>query len=346
MRRLSAAIGRPVTFALVAARRRARPVARPAAPRPGGHRRGLPTCAPRSPAGRLGLLLGFQTFHPFTAARPTRRWRTCRSPSGSRSCASPRCAPRSSPRPRPPTPLDAGHRHRPRPDLPARRAARLRARRPSTSIAAIAAREGRDPDEVLYDLMLDHDGRELLMRRCSATATATSTPSARCSCTPTPCSACPTAARTAASSATRRSRRSCSRTGCATASRGARLPLELVVQKLTRDTADALRPRRPRRRGARQERRPQRHRPRRGCSSRCPSSCTTSPAAPAGWSSGPTATGTTRRRRGDHARRRGHRRPSRQARAGHAMSADVRRLDREPTSSCRRRSAARTGRPR
>ena len=32
-----------------------------------------------------------------------------------------------------------------------------------TSVAAIAAREGRDPDAVLYDIMLRHDGRELLM---------------------------------------------------------------------------------------------------------------------------------------------------------------------------------------
>ncbi|HET7655232.1 MAG TPA: amidohydrolase family protein [Acidimicrobiales bacterium] len=34
---------------------------------------------------------------------------------------------------------------------------------PDTSVAAIAAREGRDDEDVLYDLMLQHDGRELLM---------------------------------------------------------------------------------------------------------------------------------------------------------------------------------------
>src|SRR5262249_59220473 len=31
-----------------------------------------------------------------------------------------------------------------------------------TSVAAVAAREGRHPEEVLYDLMLQHEGRELL----------------------------------------------------------------------------------------------------------------------------------------------------------------------------------------
>jgi N-acyl-D-aspartate/D-glutamate deacylase len=34
---------------------------------------------------------------------------------------------------------------------------------PDTSVAAIAARQGRDDEDVLYDLMLEHDGRELLM---------------------------------------------------------------------------------------------------------------------------------------------------------------------------------------
>ncbi len=35
---------------------------------------------------------------------------------------------------------------------------------PERSIAAIAAREGRDPEGVLYDVMLQHDGRELVMK--------------------------------------------------------------------------------------------------------------------------------------------------------------------------------------
>ena len=61
--------------------------------------------------------------------------------------------------------------------------------------------------------------------------------------------------------------------------RGERLPLELVVQKQTRDTAAALRPRRPRRGRAGLPGRPQRDRLRRVVARRCPSSCTTCPVA-------------------------------------------------------------------
>ncbi len=46
---------------------------------------------------------------------------------------------------------------------------------PAMSVAAIAARDGRPTEEVLYDLMLRHDGRELLLFTLSATATAAST---------------------------------------------------------------------------------------------------------------------------------------------------------------------------
>ncbi len=103
--------------------------------------------------------------------------------------------------------------------------------------------------------------------------------------------------------------------------RGERLPIELVVQKQTRDTAAVY-----------------------GLGDRgvvAPGyradlnvidydalslSLARAGARPARWRPPPHPTGRrlpahVRRRRGDHARRRGHRRPSRQARAGHAMSA-------------------------
>ena len=35
---------------------------------------------------------------------------------------------------------------------------------PDESIAALAERAGRDPADLLYDLLLEHDGRELLLR--------------------------------------------------------------------------------------------------------------------------------------------------------------------------------------
>ena len=119
--------------------------------------------------------------------------------------------------------------------------------------------------------------------------------------------------------------------------RGEQLPLELVVHKMTRDTAalyglgdrgvvapglradvnvidfDAL-PLRAARAGPRPARR---RAPARPARRRLPRD--------------------DRRRRGDHARRRGHRRPSRQARAGHAMSA---RTCVRATSCWRRPSAA------
>ncbi len=82
-------------------------------------------------AGRpLGLLLGLQTFHPLRdrptlpghRGAPARRARRA-------TCATRRCAPRSSARRPSADPRDVVHRHGPRPHLPPRRAARLRAAR-------------------------------------------------------------------------------------------------------------------------------------------------------------------------------------------------------------------------
>ena len=73
--------------------------------------------------------------------------------------------------------------------------------------------------------------------RSSTTPTATSTPPARCSSTPGPRPDSATAAPTAASSATRPSPPSCSPTGPATGCGARRLPLEWMVKKQTHDTA-------------------------------------------------------------------------------------------------------------
>ena len=127
MRRLSAAIGRPVTFALVAAQPRARPVARRPAPGAGGQRRGRRPPRPGGgPPARPAARLPDLPPVPGPAHLPEDR-ATCRWPSGWSSCGGPRCARPSSPRRRRPAPLDAVIGTGPRPHLPARRAARLRA---------------------------------------------------------------------------------------------------------------------------------------------------------------------------------------------------------------------------
>src|SRR5262245_4872246 len=88
---------------------------------------------------------------------------------------------------------------------------------PERSVQAIAAREGRTPQEVTYALMMADDGRGLLYIPLLGYATATSTPCARCSCTRARCWGWATVAPTAACCVTRRSPRTCSRTGSATA---------------------------------------------------------------------------------------------------------------------------------
>ena len=116
-------------------------------------------------AGRpLGLLLGLQTFHPLR--RPPELPGDRRAPArreGRRACATPRCGGRSSPRRRSPTrdrrssawasTASSGSASRPTTSRPPRRASR---RGPSPRVAT--------PIEVLYDLLLEQDGRELLLR--------------------------------------------------------------------------------------------------------------------------------------------------------------------------------------
>jgi N-acyl-D-aspartate/D-glutamate deacylase len=161
MRRLSAAIGRPVSFALAQhnlAPDQWRDILRLAqeATAEGADLRG-------QVAGRpTNMLVGFQTFHPFKD-RPTyltvadlplaERIQHLRKPEV-------RAAILAEPSPPNPFleyvktsldrifPMGEPPNYEPTPDM---------------SVAAIAEREGRSAEETLYDLMLRHDGRELLM---------------------------------------------------------------------------------------------------------------------------------------------------------------------------------------
>jgi N-acyl-D-aspartate/D-glutamate deacylase len=161
MRRLSAAIGRPVSFALAQhnlAPDQWRDILRLAqeATCEGADLRG-------QVAGRpTNMLVGFQTFHPFKD-RPTyltladlplaERIQHLRKPEV-------RAAILAEPSPPNPFleyvktsldrifPMGEPPNYEPTPDM---------------SVAAIAEREGRRAEETLYDLMLRHDGRELLM---------------------------------------------------------------------------------------------------------------------------------------------------------------------------------------
>ena len=110
--------------------------------------------------------------------------------------------------------------------------------RPEHSIEARAAAAGVAPAELVYDLLLQRDGRELLLFPLANFSDGNlevdpGDEPGRVHA----CPACPTAAPTAASSATPATRPTCSPTGSATATRGERLPLEYVVQRQCRDTA-------------------------------------------------------------------------------------------------------------
>ncbi|HEY2302969.1 MAG TPA: amidohydrolase family protein [Acidimicrobiales bacterium] len=161
MRRLSAEIGRPVTFALAQHNlapdqwRQMLELAEKANVDGADLRAQV--------AGRpLNMLVGFQTFHPFNE-RPTYR-ALADLPLATRIVELRRPEIRQAilSETSPPNPMSAYvnaslDRIYPMGEPPNYEPSA------STSVAAIAEREGRPAEEVLYDVMLRHDGRELLM---------------------------------------------------------------------------------------------------------------------------------------------------------------------------------------
>jgi N-acyl-D-aspartate/D-glutamate deacylase len=236
MRKLSATIGRPVSFALSQhnlAPDQWRDVLRLAqeATAEGSDLRG-------QVAGRpTNLLIGFQTFHPFLA-RPTYQ-KLAHLPLAERIVELRRPEIRDAilTEQSPSTPFDQVvgtglDRMFPIGEPPDYEP------HPDRSIAAIAAREGRDPEAVLYDVMLGHDGRELVMKALLGysygnlddmremimhpnAVLGLSDGGAHCG------AICDASIPTFMLTHWARDRE-----------RGERLPLELVVQKQTRDTAN------------------------------------------------------------------------------------------------------------
>jgi len=162
MRRLSAAIGRPISFALLqvdAAPDQWRDILRLAAEANAEGADLRPQVAGRA----LNVLLGFQTFHPFSK-RPTymaladlplaERIQHLRKDEVRRAILSesipddPLMAMVGGQSTSHMFPLGEPPDYEPTPDK---------------SVAAIARREGRPEEEVLYDLLLRHDGRELVL---------------------------------------------------------------------------------------------------------------------------------------------------------------------------------------
>jgi N-acyl-D-aspartate/D-glutamate deacylase len=167
MRRLSAEIGRPVSFALsqheVDKEQWRKILALCRAANEGGAR-----LRPQVGSRPTMLLIGHSTFHPFSH-RPTylrlaklplaERVAKLRDPEIRRQILAERNPESADPRMAVVTTLIANGLHKifPLGDPPDYEPA------PEQSIKAIAEREGRDPFEVLYDEMLQLDGRQLLM---------------------------------------------------------------------------------------------------------------------------------------------------------------------------------------
>jgi N-acyl-D-amino-acid deacylase len=162
MRRLSAAIGRPISFALMqvdSAPDQWREILRLAADANAEGADLRPQVAGRA----LNILLGFQTFHPFSK-RPTylaiadlplaERIQHLRKDEVRRAILTesipddPLMALIGGQSTSHMFPLGEPPDYEPTPDM---------------SVAAIALREGRSEEEVLYDLLLRHDGRELVL---------------------------------------------------------------------------------------------------------------------------------------------------------------------------------------
>jgi N-acyl-D-amino-acid deacylase len=162
MRRLSAAIGRPISFALLqvdAAPDQWRDILRLSAEANAEGADLRPQVAGRA----LNILLGFQTMHPFSK-RPTylslvdlplaeriqhlRKDEVRRAILGERIPDDPLMAMIGGQSTSHMFPLGEPPDYEPTPD---------------NSVAAIARREGRPEEEVLYDLLLRHDGRELVL---------------------------------------------------------------------------------------------------------------------------------------------------------------------------------------
>jgi N-acyl-D-aspartate/D-glutamate deacylase len=162
MRRLSAAIMRPISFALLqvdSAPDQWREILRLAAEANAEGADLRPQVAGRA----LNILLGFQTFHPFSK-RPTylaiadlplderilhlRKDEVRRAILSERVADDPLMAMIGGQSTKQMFPLGEPPDYEPTPDM---------------SVAAIALRQGRSEEEVLYDLMLRHDGRELVL---------------------------------------------------------------------------------------------------------------------------------------------------------------------------------------
>jgi N-acyl-D-aspartate/D-glutamate deacylase len=236
MRRLSEEIGRPITFALLQHDQDPDQWKRMLDLALEAHDDGVPI-RPQVAGRPLGLLLGLQTFHPLRD-RPTyqaldhldldEKVERLRDPDVRAAILGERPPPREGIEAFIGLGLNRIFRLGEPPDYePA----------PDDSIAAIAEREGRDKWDLFYDLLLENDGRELLLRPLLGYSNFTQDPIREMVLHPTSAlglgdggahvgSICDASIETYMLTHWVRDR-----------TRGERLPLELVVRKMTSDTA-------------------------------------------------------------------------------------------------------------